>query len=468
MRNQGSGPSDSTTLRYYRSADSSISSSDTAVGTDSVSGLSASGTSTEDISLTAPSTPGTYYYGACVDAVSGESDTGNNCSGGVAVAVGTPPAPDLIVESPTVSDSSPTAGASFTLSATVRNQGSGPSDSTTLRYYRSADSTISASDTRMGMDSVRSLAGSAASAESIGLSAPSTPGTYYYGACVDAVSDESDTTNNCSTSVAVAVGALPANMRATRSFSQTSVNAGGAVEVTITAAGYGAFGEVVETLPAGFDYVSSSLSDGSVAAEDRRVSFTLFGETSFTYSLTAPSAAGSYPFSGVLTNFDGDQVTVGGALSLTVTVGSLPSVSVLRAAGSEDTKVRPGSPISLTSTFSVPVSGFIRDDINVANGTVSNFAGSGAVYTFDVTPDSIGEVTVDIAAGVARDADGNGNEAVPRFSLGITYDDDGNRDISKDEAIAVTVQTGLNLMRQIDYKHETDCEFSRGFPGGVD
>ena len=32
----------------------------------------------------------------------------------------------------------------------------------------------------------------------------------------------------------------------------------------------------------------------------------------------------------------------------------------------------------------------------------------------------------------------------------------------------VTVQTGLNLMRQIDYKHETDCEFSRGFPGGVD
>ena len=171
-------------------------------------------------------------------------------------------------------------------------------------------------------------------------------------------------------------------------------------------------------------------------AEERRVAFTLFGETSFTYSLTAPSAAGSYPFSGVLRNFDGVEVTVGGTLSLTVTVGSLPSVSVLRAAGSEDTKVRPGSPISLTSTFSVPVSGFTRDDINVANGTVSNFAGSGAVYTFDVTPDGIGEVTVDIAAGVARDADGNGNEAASRFSLGFTYDDDGNGGISRDEVIA--------------------------------
>ena len=30
-------------------------------------------------------------------------------------------------------------------------------------------------------------------------------GTYYYGACVDAVADESDTTNNCSPSVQVTV-----------------------------------------------------------------------------------------------------------------------------------------------------------------------------------------------------------------------------------------------------------------------
>ena len=34
--------------------------------------------------------------------------------------------------------------------------------------------------------------------------------------------------------------------------------------------------------------------------------------------------------------------------------------------------------------------------------------------------------------------------------------------------IHVTVQTGLNLMRQIDYKHGTTCECSWGFPGGID
>ena len=64
-----------------------ISTSDTQVGTDIVSGLSAFGVSDESISLTAPSTAGTYYYGACVDPVSGESATGNNCSSAVSVTV---------------------------------------------------------------------------------------------------------------------------------------------------------------------------------------------------------------------------------------------------------------------------------------------------------------------------------------------------------------------------------------------
>ena len=131
--------------------------------------------------------------------MSGESDTTNNCSSGVAVTVSA--APDLVVDTPTVDDSSPTAGESFTLSATVRNQGSGPSASTTLRYYRSTDSSISSSDTAVGTDFVSGLSASGTSPESIGLTAPSTAGTYYYGACVDSVSGESDTTNNCSSGV---------------------------------------------------------------------------------------------------------------------------------------------------------------------------------------------------------------------------------------------------------------------------
>ena len=80
-----------------------------------------------------------------------------------------PPAasPDLVVRSPSVSDSSPDAGASFTLHATVRNRGDGSSGSTTLRYYRSADSTISTSDTQVGTNPVGGLAASGTSNQSM-------------------------------------------------------------------------------------------------------------------------------------------------------------------------------------------------------------------------------------------------------------------------------------------------------------
>ena len=204
VRNAGGAASSSTTLRYYRSTDATITTADTSVGTDAVGTLAAAGTSSESISLTAPSSPGTYHYGACVDTVTDESDTTNNCSSSVTVTV-PEPEPDLAVGSPTVSDSSPTSGASFTLSATVSNTGDGTSAATTLRYYRSTDATITTSDTSVGTDAVGTLAATGTSSESISLTAPSTAGTYYYGACVDAVTGESDTTNNCSSSVSVVV-----------------------------------------------------------------------------------------------------------------------------------------------------------------------------------------------------------------------------------------------------------------------
>ena len=114
--------------------------------------------------------------------------------------------PDLVVQSPSVSDSSLDVGQSFTLSATVRNRGNSQSAATTLRYYRSSDTTISTEDAEVGTDAVDSLPASGASDESIELMVPSDAGTYYYGACVESVSGESDTGNNCSSAVLVHVG----------------------------------------------------------------------------------------------------------------------------------------------------------------------------------------------------------------------------------------------------------------------
>ena len=117
--------------------------------------------------------------------------------------------PDLIVDTPTVSDNALTPGQSFTLSVTVRNRGDGQAPSTTLRYYRSTDAAISTSDAPVGADVIVGISASGTVDVSIGLTSPSSAGTYYYGACVEPVSGESDTGNNCSSAVAVAVAPRP-------------------------------------------------------------------------------------------------------------------------------------------------------------------------------------------------------------------------------------------------------------------
>ena len=68
------GESAATAVRYHRSTDSTFTSGDTEVGTDSVSALAASGTSNQSIQLAAPLSAGTYYFGACADSVADESD----------------------------------------------------------------------------------------------------------------------------------------------------------------------------------------------------------------------------------------------------------------------------------------------------------------------------------------------------------------------------------------------------------
>ena len=208
VRNDGDGSASATTLRYYRSTDATITTSDFEEFSDTVEALDAGATSSGSINLGAPSSAGQYYYGACVDAVTGESDTTNNCSGSVMITV-EEPAPDLVVLGPSVGDSSPDAGETFRILVTVHNQGDARSEATTVRYYRSTDATITTSDTEVDTDAVNPLGPGGGYGASTRLTAPSTAGTYYYGACVDAVAGESDTTNNCSTSVQVDVSEPP-------------------------------------------------------------------------------------------------------------------------------------------------------------------------------------------------------------------------------------------------------------------
>ena len=87
VKNEGRIESAETTATLYRSTDPMIGTDDHEVLEVPVGALGAKGDHPVVQVGTAPEEPGTYYYGLCVDAVEGETDT-DNCSPAVHVTVG--------------------------------------------------------------------------------------------------------------------------------------------------------------------------------------------------------------------------------------------------------------------------------------------------------------------------------------------------------------------------------------------
>ncbi len=317
VRNRGQNTSSATTLRYYRSSNAAITTTDIQVGTDGVARLAAAAKSNESIDLTAPAT-GTYYYGACVDTITDESNTTNNCSAGVRVTVNNPP--DLVVSSSTLSSQSLTPGASFTLSATVSNQGGVGSDATTLRYYRSSDASISGADTGIGTDSVAELSTGATSGESINLTAPGV-GTYYFGACVDAVADESDTANNCSVGVLLTVTGQPDLVVSSILANSQSVAPGGTFTLNGTVRNSGLAISAVTTLRY-YQSLDATISNADTGVGTDSIPARSPAATStFSATITAPSSEGTYYFGACVDAVAGETNTANNcSASVQVTV----------------------------------------------------------------------------------------------------------------------------------------------------
>ncbi|MCF8056633.1 MAG: hypothetical protein K9K37_08340 [Desulfocapsa sp.] len=185
-KNQGVASADSTTMRYYLSSNSTISTSDTELTTHVVISLAAGSTSIGNASVTAPDTDGTYWFGACIDSVVNESVVSNQCSDGVMITVATPDRPDLVC-SIAVNDTTLTPGQSFTILATAINQGMGTSETSTMRYLLSS--------VEFDTDTVPSLIPGAISRMTATTTAPTTEGSYYLRAIIDPVVNESSTSN---------------------------------------------------------------------------------------------------------------------------------------------------------------------------------------------------------------------------------------------------------------------------------
>ena len=99
---------------------------------------------------------------------------------------------------------------------------------------------------------------------------------------------------------------------ASRAFQRTWAAPGGELRVTITASNYGAFGQVVETLPDGFTFKSATLPSGQIEQEAQVVRFNLFGDSSVNYVVTVPTTEGRYTFTGVIRNADRAERSVTG------------------------------------------------------------------------------------------------------------------------------------------------------------
>ena len=119
----------------------------------------------------------------------------------LSIETGSDGSPDLAVSSLSADRREVDPGERFTLSATVRNRGDARSDGTTIRYYRTAGNR----DTLLGTNSIRALAPSGTASDDFRARAETTPGTYAYKACVAEVSGESNTANNCGSTVDVRV-----------------------------------------------------------------------------------------------------------------------------------------------------------------------------------------------------------------------------------------------------------------------
>ncbi|MBA7655021.1 hypothetical protein ES703_62918 [subsurface metagenome] len=95
----------------------------------------------------------------------------------------------------------------------------------------------------------------------------------------------------CVASPATATRTLPASVASAAEF-----------DVAIEPSGCGAFGQVVETLPDGFIYISCTPSDVGVEQVGHTIKFTFLGSAGFTYRVSAPTVetTTTYTFHGVV------------------------------------------------------------------------------------------------------------------------------------------------------------------------
>jgi subtilase family serine protease len=288
--NSGGGTATASVTRFYLSSNSTLDATDTLLaGAHAVPVLSAGGSHSASTSLTLPAVAtGTYYVIARADddnVVVESKETNNTLAKTIVIgsnlAVTAFTAPALAG-----------AGAPLTVTDTTTNQGGGPVDPTTTKFYLSANNVLDGSDTLLGSRAVPALAAGAASSGSTTVMIPSAvaTGSYYLIAKADADDTATETVESDNTATfAVKIGSdlsIPAITLATRAA------AGSAIVVTDTTSNQGG-GDAPPSVTAFYLSTSGTGTTGDVLLDGNRAVPLLAAGTSSVGSTTVTIPSGT-------------------------------------------------------------------------------------------------------------------------------------------------------------------------------
>lgn len=228
---------------------------------------------------------------------------------------------------------------------------------------------------------------------------PSADGTVTVDITADSAHDAAGNGNVVATQLAIVSDRTPPSPTISAAENPTNDN-----PITLTVS----FGEVVS----GFDSSEVSVSNAAVTG------FEDVGAGVFTVTLV-PTADGTIAVDiakDVASDAAGNNNIA--AVQLVITSDTANPTPVIR---STETSPSNNATIPITVEFDEPVVDFEALDVVVNGGSIGDFAGSDASYTFNITPNNDGVVSVTIRAGAATDLAGNASFPAAPFS--ITFDD---------------------------------------------
>ncbi|NPE27247.1 hypothetical protein HNV12_04565 [Methanococcoides sp. SA1] len=237
--------------------------------------------------------------------------------------------------------------------------------------------------------------------------------------------------------------------------------------VTVEVSNYGLLGQVVETLPAGFDYVDGSQSGVfNTTVNGNEVTFILFGSTSFSYDVSVTAGVGTYDFDGIIIDSSTSPMgvfdVVGSSIEVVTSGGSGgedPGVTECIAERSLPATVAPGE--KFTVTVDASNYGLLGQVVETLPAGFE-YAGD-STGVFNATADG-NEVTFTLMAANTFTYKVVASEAVG------TYDFAGimNAAIGVDDAIVTSDVCGDTEVEVVAGNVVVECIAERTLPGAVE